>query len=122
MQCSRRVTQIVETSTKPYAIRRQPRHQPENLVKLSLRIDMHDPDLQIRPKPPCRIHVAAAQLRFDLRQRLHTQGGNLRGDDHERTTGRQPQTTSCLRQAPAINGSPLKQRINQERTLSYVSQ
>jgi len=82
-----------------------PRHQTENLVKLPLRLDMHHPDLQIRLKPPRRIHVPAAQLRFDLWQRLDTQGGNLRGDDDERTIRRQSQTTGDFPQAPAIENS-----------------
>jgi len=45
---------------------------------------------------------------IDLWQRLAPNAGNLRGHHHERTTGRQPQATSCFRQAPAINGSPLE--------------
>ena len=89
MQSMRRVVQIVEARTDADSIRRQPTHQSEDLVKTPLRIDMHDADLQIRLEPPCRIHVEAAQLRFDFWQRHSRQGRNLRGDDHERTIDRQ---------------------------------
>ena len=89
---------------------------------MPVRRDMHDPDLQIGLKPPRRIHVVPAQRRFDRRQCLAPHRGNLRGDDHERTTGRQPQTPRDFPRAPAINRSPLEQRTNQQRTLRYITQ
>jgi len=105
MQSMRRVVQIVEARTDADSIRRQPTHQSEDLVKSPLRLDMHDPDLQIRLKPPRRIHVPAAQLRFDLWQRFASDGGNLRRDDDKRTIRRQSQTTGDFPQAPAIENS-----------------
>jgi len=42
-----RVVQIVEARTDSDSIRRQPRHQSDNLVKVPLGLDVHDPDLQI---------------------------------------------------------------------------
>src|SRR5258705_8010756 len=78
---------------------------------------MHDPDLQIGVEPPCRIHVEAAQLRFDVWQCLASHGGNLRGDYHERTPGRQPKTPREFAQDPANEDSPLEQRIDQEGTM-----
>ena len=121
MQSLRRVMQIVESRTDADSIRRQPTHQTENLVKSSLRLDVHDPDVQIRLEAPYRIHVPAAQLRFDLWQRLDTHGGNLRGDDDIRTIGRQPQLAGHFTQAPSIDGSPFEHRINENRPLRCLA-
>src|SRR6476659_557625 len=103
MQSLRRVTQIVEARADPDPIRGQPTHQTENLVKSPLRLDVHDPDLPIRLEAPYRIHIPAAQLRFDLWQRLDTHGRSLRGDHEIRTIGRQPQLAGHLTQAPSTN-------------------
>jgi hypothetical protein len=51
------------------AIHRQLTHQSEDLVKMALRIDMHNADLQTRLQPPCRIHASGCAASIRLRQR-----------------------------------------------------
>jgi hypothetical protein len=67
-----------------------------------------DSDLHIRLPPPGRKDVQAAQLRFDLAQRLITYGRSLGGGDHKRTIDRQPKTAGDVPQAPLVERSSLK--------------
>ena len=78
---------------------------------------MHDPDLHIRQPSPRRIDVEATQFRFDLGERRITPGGSLGGDDHKRTIDRQPKIAGDLPQAPLVERSSLKQRVNQTQAL-----
>ena len=91
--------------------------QGNNPVEFLVGRDVHDPDLHIRQQPPHRKDVKATQLRFDLAQRLITHGGNVGGDDHKRTIDRQPKMAGDLPQAPLVERSSLKQRVNQTQTL-----
>ena len=78
---------------------------------------MHDPDLHIRQQPPRRKDVQAAQLRFDLGQRLITHRGSLGGDDHKRTIDRQPKVAGDLLQTALVEPASLKQSVNQTQTV-----
>jgi len=78
---------------------------------------VHDSDLQIRQRPPRRKYVEATKLRLDLGERLITHGWNVGGDDHKRTIDRQPKMAGDFPQAPIVESSSLKQRVNQIRTL-----
>src|ERR1700720_1826905 len=61
--------------------------------------------------------VKASPLRLDLGERLIARVGNVGGDDHKRTIDRQPKMAGDLPQAPLVEGSSPKQRVNQTQTL-----
>ena len=73
-----------------------------------MRLDVHDPDLEIRQPSPRRKDVEAAQLRFDLGQRLIARAGNWAGDDHKRVIDRQPNVAGEIPQAPIVESSSLE--------------
>ena len=117
-----RIAQILEGCTDAHPRRCHPRHEGNNPVEFSVGCDVHDPDLQVRQQPPRRIDVKAAQFRLDLGQRLNTRGENVGGDEHKRTIDRQPKLAGDLPQAPIVESSSLKQRVNQIRTSWRLSQ
>ena len=122
MQGSWRIAQILEGRTDPTRAVVIRDSRATTLSSFRSDCDVHDPDLQIRQPPPRRIDVKAAQLRLDLGQRLITPGGNVGGDDYKWTVDRQPKLAGDLPQAPLVERSSLKQRVNQTRTSRRLSQ
>src|ERR1700721_556340 len=108
MQGLWRIAEILVGRTGPHPRSCRPRQKGNNYVKFLVGVDVDDPDLRVRQEPPGRKDVQAAQLRFDLGERLIAHSGSLGGDDHKRTIDRQPKGAGDLLQTALVEPASLK--------------